>query len=106
MRRLSRAAQPAMLWQEIKPAPMPDSTSATLRVETDITAISATDWDACAGGDNPFVSHAFLAALEESGSAKGKTGWQPQHLIMEDADRRIVGVVPAYVKSHSYGEYV
>src|SRR6266849_6548261 len=54
---------------------MPDSEQVTLRVETDITAIAAADWDACAGADNPFVSHAFLAALEESGSAKGKTGW-------------------------------
>ena len=85
---------------------MPDSEQVTLRVETDITAISAADWDACAGADNPFVSHAFLAALEESGSAKGKTGWLPQHLIMESPDRRILGVSPAYVKSHSYGEYV
>lgn len=85
---------------------MPDSEQIALRVETDITAIAAADWDACAGTDNPFVSHAFLAALEESRSANRKTGWQPQHLIMQDADRRIVGVVPAYAKSHSYGEYV
>ena len=85
---------------------MPDSLSVTLRVETDITAIAAADWDACAGPDNPFVSHAFLVALEESGSAKGKTGWLPQHLVMESEDSRIIGVVPAYVKSHSYGEYV
>jgi predicted N-acyltransferase len=85
---------------------MPDSQSVTLRVETDITAIAAADWDLCAGPDNPFVSHAFLAALEESGSANGKTGWLPQHVIMESDDRQIIGVVPAYVKSHSYGEYV
>jgi predicted N-acyltransferase len=85
---------------------MPDSEQVTLRVETDITAIPAADWDACAGPDNPFVSHAFLAALEESGSARAKTGWLPQHLVMEDPARRLLGVVPAYVKSHSYGEYV
>ena len=85
---------------------MPNSPAVTLRVETDITAIAAADWDACAGPDNPFVNHAFLAAMEESGSAKRKTGWLPQHLIMADPERRIVGVVPAYVKSHSYGEYV
>jgi predicted N-acyltransferase len=85
---------------------MPDSPSVSLRVETDITAIAAVDWDTCAGPDNPFVGHAFLAALEESGSANAKTGWLPQHLIMESDDRRIIGVVPAYVKSHSYGEYV
>ncbi|MDB5397814.1 MAG: uncharacterized protein JWM91_5320 [Rhodospirillales bacterium] len=85
---------------------MPDSQPITLRVETDITAISAADWDVCAGLDNPFVSHAFLAALETSGSAKRKTGWLPQHLILEDEQGRVIGTVPAYVKSHSYGEYV
>ena len=85
---------------------MPDSEQVTLRVETDITAIAAADWDACAGLDNPFVSHAFLAALEESGSARSKTVWLPQHLVMEDPAGRLLGVVPAYVKSHSYGEYV
>ncbi len=47
---------------------MPESSTVTLRVETDITAVSPADWDACAGHDNPFVSHAFLAALEESSS--------------------------------------
>jgi predicted N-acyltransferase len=85
---------------------MPDSPSVTLRIETDITAIAPADWDACAGPDNPFVSHAFLAALEQSGSAKGKTGWLPQHLVMLNDDGRMVGAVPAYVKSHSSGEYV
>ncbi len=86
--------------------PMPDSTEVSLRVETDITAIPAAEWNACAGTDNPFVSHEFLAAMEESGSAKAKTGWLPQHLIMESSDAGILGIVPAYVKSHSYGEYV
>jgi len=85
---------------------MPDSEQVTLRIETDITAIPSEDWDACAGPDNPFVSHAFLAALEESGSVRAKTGWLPQHLMMEDLAGRLLGVVPAYVKSHSYGEYV
>lgn len=85
---------------------MPDSIEATLRVETDITAIPAAEWDACAGPTNPFVCHAFLAALEESGSAKARTGWQPQHLLMTAADGILLGAVPAYAKSHSYGEYV
>jgi len=87
---------------------MPDTepTSVSLRIETDITAIPAADWDACAGTNNPFVCHAFLSALEDSGSATAETGWLPQHLVMEDDGKHIVGVVPAYVKSHSYGEYV
>jgi predicted N-acyltransferase len=85
---------------------MPDLNQITVRVETDITAIAPGDWNACAGDSNPFLSHAFLAALEESGSAKSKTGWQPQHVVMQNGAGRIVGVAPAYAKSHSYGEYV
>lgn len=71
-----------------------------------IGEISAADWDACAGGDNPFVSHAFLAALEESGTATAKTGWAPHHLVIEDGLGRVQGVAPLYLKSHSQGEYV
>ena len=70
--------------------------------------IAAASWDACAGGDgaNPFTRHAFLAALETSKSATARTGWQPQHLVAETADRDIIGVAPCYLKSHSRGEYV
>ena len=63
-------------------------------------------WDACAGDINPTVSHAFLDALEESGSATARTGWAPQHLALADAAGQLVGAVPMYLKSHSYGEYV
>jgi predicted N-acyltransferase len=55
---------------------------------------------------NPFVSHGFLHALEASGSACARTGWQPQHLVAETASGTPVGVVPCYLKSHSRGEYV
>jgi len=55
---------------------------------------------------NPFVSHDFLSALELSGSATAKTGWQPQHLVAETSSGAVVGVVPCYLKSHSRGEYV
>ena len=76
------------------------------RVVKGIGEINAGDWDACAGGDNPFVSHAFLEALEESGSAAPATGWAPHHLVIEDGLGRIQGVAPLYLKSHSQGEYV
>lgn len=56
--------------------------------------------------DNPFVSHAFLSALERSGSAVARTGWLGQHLLVESVDGRILGAVPCYLKSHSRGEYV
>ncbi|WP_029355176.1 GNAT family N-acetyltransferase [Bosea sp. 117] len=55
---------------------------------------------------NPFTSHDFLSALEESGSATMATGWMPQHLVLEDAEAGVLGVCPAYLKSHSRGEYV
>jgi uncharacterized protein len=55
---------------------------------------------------NPFISHEFLSALEVSKSATGRTGWQPQHLVAEAQDGRVVGAAPCYLKSHSRGEYV
>jgi uncharacterized protein len=55
---------------------------------------------------NPFISHEFLHALEASGSAVARTGWQPQHLVAEASDGTVVGVAPCYLKSHSRGEYV
>src|SRR6185312_4652511 len=55
---------------------------------------------------NPFVSHAFLSACEQSGSVGGGSGWQPRHLLVEDAQGTLLGAAPCYVKSHSKGEYV
>jgi predicted N-acyltransferase len=55
---------------------------------------------------NPFISHAFLGALEASSSATARAGWQPQHLLAERADGTLIGAVPCYLKSHSRGEYV
>jgi uncharacterized protein len=81
----------------------------SLRSLSGLKEISALDWDACAEATgepyNPFTSHAFLLALEESGSATAKTGWAPQHLVLEEAGT-ITGVAPCYLKSHSMGEYV
>ena len=54
---------------------------------------------------NPFVSHAFFAAAEASGSACARTGWGPRHLLAR-LDGKIAGIVPCYLKSHSQGEYV
>lgn len=71
-----------------------------------ISEISADAWDACAGTGNPFVRHAFLWALEESGSATDETGWIPRHLVIEAPDGRIEACAPMYIKTHSYGEYV
>jgi hypothetical protein len=76
------------------------------RVLTGAADMSAAHWDACAGTDNPFTLHAFMAALEASGSACARTGWQPAHIVVDDADGVPIGILPAYLKSHSQGEYV
>ena len=78
----------------------------TVKVHSAIAEIPAAAWDACAGDGNPSVSHAFLNALEESGSTTARTGWAPQHLSVAGLDATVMGVVPLYAKTHSYGEYV
>lgn len=80
--------------------------SAPLTVSThaNIAGIDAGLWDSLGDG-NPFTSHRFLKAIEESGSVGPGTGWQPLHLSVERAGE-IVGVAPLYGKSHSQGEYV
>ncbi len=107
------------------------SSEITLEAVPSVSDIPAADWDACANpaGDpnsldhldtlaprdgscaiakpayNPFVSHAFFAAAEASGSASPRTGWAARHLVAR-LGGDIVGVVPCYLKSHSQGEYV
>jgi uncharacterized protein len=86
---------------------MPDgSEGLVLHQVGGIAHIAPEDWDACAGAHNPFVSHAFLRALEDSGSATPRTGWAPCHLAVKDGEGRVLGVAPLYAKSHSFGEYV
>lgn len=85
---------------------MDGSDRLSIKVVEWLSKIRAADWDECAGPDNPFVSHAFLDALEASNSACAETGWLPQHLALEDGNGRLLGAVPMYLKSHSYGEYV
>jgi predicted N-acyltransferase len=76
------------------------------RLADGVASFDAEDWDRCAGSGNPFLSHAFLSALEESGSATALTGWQPLAIAIDGADGRTAAVMPAYAKSHSHGEYV
>jgi predicted N-acyltransferase len=81
-------------------------TALSARIVASLAEVPAAAWDACAGDGNPFLCHAFLEALEASGSATAKTGWLPQHLLVEDAAGRLLAAAPLYLKSHSYGEYV
>ncbi len=71
-----------------------------------LAELDADQWDACAGDANPFVSYAFLSALEDAGCVGAKTGWQPYHVASEDAQGRLAACAPLYAKSHSQGEYV
>ena len=75
-----------------------------------MSEIDAAQWDGVANPDpatyDPFVSHAFLMALEESGSICADTGWLPQHLLMHDEDGKLTAAMPCYIKSHSMGEFV
>ena len=80
--------------------------SLTLTLHQAIAEFGAAEWDACAGEANPFVSHAFLSAVEDSGSAGQRTGWMPLHAALRDGAGRLVACAPLYAKSHSYGEYV
>lgn len=83
-----------------------------LRVVRQFDEFTAEEWSSLAGTSkghgnyNPFLSYHFLNALEKSASATSATGWQPYHLRLETADGILLGAVPAYLKSHSQGEYV
>ena len=104
-------------------------TPAVVRIAQSIAEVDAAQWDACAnpvktGSDrlvmrdedadasrqderfNPFITHAFLSALESSKSVGGQTGWLPTHVLVEDKAGRLQAAAPCYVKSHSMGEYV
>ena len=76
------------------------------RLADGVASIAAAQWDACAGLDNPFLSHAFLSILEASGSATAETGWQPLPIVLDGPDGAPAAIAPSYGKSHSQGEYV
>jgi hypothetical protein len=80
-----------------------------VRVLSRLSDIAPAAWDRLANPSaeefNPFLSHAFLCALEDSGSASPATGWTPRHLVIE-AEAGVAAAMPLYLKSHSYGEYV
>lgn len=76
-----------------------------LTITGGVREVEAADWDALEQGRSPFLSHAFLAALEDSGSVGPGSGWQPLFVLAHDGEA-LVGAAPAYVKSHSYGEYI
>lgn len=76
------------------------------RVARSVGAFDRDEWNALAGGDNPFVAHEFLTALEDSGSVGPGTGWQPAPIAIGTGDGPLLAAMPAYLKGHSQGEYV
>ncbi|SMF61512.1 GNAT family N-acetyltransferase [Allosphingosinicella indica] len=83
-----------------------NDTPVRARVGGGVAEVDAAAWDVCAGGGNPFVSHAFLSALEDSGSVDARAGWQPAPIAIDGDNGQPAALTPAYVKSHSQGEYV
>jgi predicted N-acyltransferase len=77
----------------------------SLTLLTQLADIPASQWDALTPNAQPFMRHAFLSALEESGSVSRATGWQPQHLLWCEGDK-VLAAMPGYTKTHSMGEYV
>ena len=72
-----------------------------------LAEIEPARWDALLGNDpQPFVRHAFLSSLEDSGSVGGRTGWRAQHQLLESVAGEAVAALPLYRKTHSNGEYV
>jgi predicted N-acyltransferase len=82
-----------------------DADALQVKLVQGIGQIDSGTWDTCVGPDQPFLRHAFLSALEDSGSASQRTGWVPLHLVAESGGE-LIGCAPMYLKSHSYGEYV
>ncbi|WP_370461246.1 GNAT family N-acetyltransferase [Devosia yakushimensis] len=86
------------------------SPSLTATIYPSTSAIPAETWNALVPStdgktDNPFLDHAFFLALEQSGCASARTGWQPQHIVLTDGEQPL-GLMPLFLKSHSMGEYV
>lgn len=94
----------------------PPLSDLVVKIAGSIGAVDAAAWDACALGPQaaalgvdpacPFVSHAFLSALEDAGCVRAETGWAPAHVLVEDEAGALLACAPAYLKSHSQGEYV
>ncbi len=82
------------------------SDTRTIQISDSVTAFGKAQWDACAGAGNPFVSFDFLSILEESGSVGPGTGWTPAPVTVLDEAGDLLAATPAYLKSHSQGEYV
>ncbi len=82
--------------------------STSIVVLGSLADIAPSAWDAlvASAGGNVFLNYAYLRALETTGCVGGRTGWTPRHLVARDESLAVIGAVPMYLKTHSYGEYV
>ncbi len=78
----------------------------TIRLAPSVGQFDAAEWNALGGERNPFVSHEFLTALEDSGSVGPGTGWDPVPVTITDDSGKLLAAMPSYAKGHSQGEYV
>lgn len=83
-----------------------DGKTVIARLAGPVDGLPGAEWDALDASHNPFMSYAFLTAMEDSGSVGGKSGWQSAAIVIEDEAGRLAGALPAYLKQHSQGEYV
>ena len=79
-------------------------TEEQFEIVASLSVVDAAAWNALAG-PQPFVQHAFLQGLEQTGCVGGATGWTPQHILMKRAGQ-LVGALPLYLREDSYGEFV
>ncbi|MEP3052332.1 MAG: GNAT family N-acetyltransferase [Erythrobacter sp.] len=78
----------------------------TVQIAPSVGSFDQDEWNALGGDQNPFVSHEFLSALEDSRSVGEGTGWDPAPISIIDASGKLIGAMPSYVKTHNRGEYV
>lgn len=77
-----------------------------IRIVHSLDAVPAQQWNALQLQGNPFLRHEFLQALEHNCCIGGDTGWHTSHLLLEDERHQLLGAIPLYLKSHSWGEFV
>lgn len=94
-----------MTVSENSSTPASDDATLSCRILDEIHAVSASEWDALGTDGNPFLRHAFLSALESTDCVDESSGWIPRHFVLE-RDGEVLGAMPAYLKLHSYGEFV
>ena len=77
-----------------------------IRIIDQLDSVATADWNSLAGDGNPFLRHEFLTALEHHQCVGPSYGWLPQHVLVHDDRRRLIGATPFYIKDNSYGEFV